>query len=254
MLVTRHRYWFISGLLICLAILGWQYKLKTGRNTDPIVENKTVVKQAAIETKPLVLASSEPIPMQEISKPVQVQLDDEYTFPIDKLQQFIPDIKDGKLDLKYADGQKKIQGILRDGKPIGIWRNWYPNGHIALEMSWLNGQPNGKTKSWYSNGNRRGEIFFVNGKAEGRWQRWFPNGQIKQDIAVRKGVVQTMTRWDDQGHLIADIAVHDSKISGVVLSWYQSGAKKSESVFKKNELVRKTEWDEDGNIVDLNDN
>ncbi|KES09273.1 hypothetical protein SASC598O02_015500 [Snodgrassella alvi SCGC AB-598-O02] len=63
-----------------------------------------------------------------------------------------------------------------------------------------------------------------------------------------------MTKWDGQGHLIADLAVHDNQVSGVVLSWYDSGKKKSESVFEKNELVRKTEWDEEGNIVDLGDN
>ena len=256
MFITRKRYWLIAGLILLLFLLTlvWRLKSTVENKKEVTVKTETLVQPVDAEKKPEKTASSEPVTLVP-SHPLPVENpNDEFVLPLDKLLELLPAGKNQQVDLKYPDGQKKIQGNIKDGKPTGLWRNWYANGQLALEMSWKKGLPNGKTRSWYSNGYKRGEIFFVDGKAEGRWQRWYVNGQIKQDMRVHKGVVQTMTKWDDQGHLIADLAVHDNQVSGVVLSWYDSGEKRSESVFEKNELVRKTEWDEEGNIVDLGDN
>lgn len=254
MIVTRYRYWLVAGIIFGFIALIWLIMPEAKEPVVAKVSNEKIVQQVQAEDKPPITSTSASEPKQTAVNPIVDKPTDEFALPIDKLQQLLPANKEGKVELTYPDGQKKIQGKLENGKPVGLWRNWYANGQLALEMSWKQGLPNGKTRSWYMNGQRRGEINFVNGQAQGRWQRWYNNGQIKQDMHVNHGVVQTMTKWDEQGHLIADLAVNDNQVSGVVLSWYDSGAKKSESVFEKNELVRKVEWDEDGNIVDLNDN
>ncbi|PIT52223.1 hypothetical protein BHC44_08280 [Snodgrassella alvi] len=254
MYVARRSYWFVLAIILILIAIVWQIKSHKHKTVYFDANSQVVQKQSEVQHVQPFHDNGNHIDVQDFSDPAKSKYSDSYALPIDKLQQFIPAMKEGKLQLQYPDGHKKIQGDYKNGKPIGKWHTWYPNGQKAIEMNWQKGMPNGRTLSWYENGQKRGELYFVNGKAEGRWQRWYPNGQIKQDMSVHQGVVQTMTTWDDKGHLLADVAIHKNKVSGVVLSWYDSGAKKSESIFEKNELVRKTEWDEDGLVVDLDGN
>ncbi|MCT6881736.1 MAG: toxin-antitoxin system YwqK family antitoxin, partial [Snodgrassella alvi] len=242
------------AVILILIVLVWLIFSHTHKTVYFDANGQIVNKQSEAQYVRQFHDDGKKIEVQDFYYPDKNKYSDSYALPIDKLQQFIPAMKEGKLQLWYPDGQKKIQGNYKNGKPVGQWHTWYPNGQMAIEMSWQKGQPSGRTMSWYENGQKRGELNFINGKAEGRWQRWYPNGQLKQDMYVHHGIVQTMTTWDDKGHLLADVAIHENKVSGVVLSWYDSGAKKSESVFEKNELMRKTEWDEDGLVVDLNDN
>lgn len=254
MYVARRFYWFVLAVILILIAIVWQVKSHTHKTVYFDANSQAVQKQPEAQPMQQFHDNGNHIDVQDFSDPAKSKYTDGYALPIDKLQQFIPAMKEGTLKLQYPDGHKKIQGDYKDGKPVGKWHTWYPNGQKAIEMNWQKGMPNGRTLSWYENGQKRGELYFINGKAEGRWQRWYPNGQIKQDMNVHQGVVQTMTTWDDKGHLLADVAIHNNKVSGVVLSWYDSGAKKSESIFEKNELIRKTEWDEDGLIVDLDGN
>lgn len=258
MYVARRFYWFVLAIILFLIVITvvWQIKSQAHKTVNTEDINQQVVnKQPKVQYHQNSHQSkNDQVNEQILSEPEKNKYATEYALPIDQLQQLIPAMKEGVLQLSYPDGKKKLQGNYKNSKPVGQWHSWYPNGRLAIEISWKNGLPNGKTRSWYENGHKRGEIYFVNGKAEGRWQRWYANGQIKQDMTVHQGVVKTMTTWDNSGHLISDVAIIDNKVSGVVLTWYDSGAKKSESVFEKNELVRKTEWDEDGLIVDLDDN
>lgn len=252
MYVARRTYWFVLAVILILIAIVWLIKSDPQKSVYSSADDQTVQKQSEVNHVQHPHDNNNHTDKQDFHVPTKPS--DSYALPIDELQQFIPAMKEGKLQLKYPDGGNKIQGGYKNGKPVGKWHTWYPNGQMAIEMNWKKGMPSGRTLSWYENGQKRGELFFVNGKAEGRWQRWYTNGQMKQDMYVHLGEVQTMTTWDDKGHLLADVAIHNNKVSGVVLSWYDSGAKKSESIFEKNELIRKTQWDEDGLIVDLGDN
>ncbi|WP_143558738.1 toxin-antitoxin system YwqK family antitoxin [Snodgrassella alvi] len=254
MYVARRFYWFVLAIILILIAIVWQVKLHQHKTAYFDANVQIVQKQSEVQHVQQFHAEQNHIGVPDSYHPSKIKYNDSYALPIDKLQQFIPAMKEGELQLSYPDGKKKLQGEYKNSKPVGKWHTWYPNGQMAIEMNWQKGMPSGRTLSWYENGQKRGELYFINGKVEGRWQRWYSNGQIKQDMNVHHGEVQTMTTWDDKGRLLADVAIHNNKISGVVLSWYESGAKKSESVFEKNELVRKTEWDEDGLVVDLNDN
>ncbi|MDA3960925.1 MAG: hypothetical protein PF961_09060 [Planctomycetota bacterium] len=77
----------------------------------------------------------------------------------------------------YEDGTPLAEGYLNNGKPIGPWRYWHPNGVLARSGSFLGGShPTGEWKTWSSNGIRISHGSYENGLEVGVWSYWYANG------------------------------------------------------------------------------
>ena len=46
----------------------------------------------------------------------------------------------GKNLCKYENGQKKVEGKLKDGKEDGKWTEWYENGQKKIEENYKDGR------------------------------------------------------------------------------------------------------------------
>ena len=74
-----------------------------------------------------------------------------------------------EFDKFYLNNQLAERGKFNNGKKVGLWRTWHPNGMVATEQEWAGGQKNGNFKGY----NDRGELItkglFRADKRQGRW-------------------------------------------------------------------------------------
>jgi antitoxin component YwqK of YwqJK toxin-antitoxin module len=69
----------------------------------------------------------------------------------------------GKLVEEYANGQKKIEGNYKNGKPEGLETYWHKNGQKLREGNYKNGKPDGVHAWWHENGQKRSDTIWKDG-------------------------------------------------------------------------------------------
>ncbi len=135
------------------------------------------------------------------------------------------DIKDGKVQFSYPNGQISSEGFMRDGKPDGYWKTYYVTGipksegkrsNFLLDSVWTFYNQSGEIdrrisyqlglKSGYEivyhyqNPLRPGRMtiksktLYVNGKREGASYEYFPEGELKRIVLYKNGKKQGLSR------------------------------------------------------------
>ena len=51
----------------------------------------------------------------------------------------------------YANGQKRFENIVKNGKREGLQTHWYENGTKMQKSNWKDGLQHGSTINWHSN-------------------------------------------------------------------------------------------------------
>ena len=103
---------------------------------------------------------------------------------------------------KYENGQVKVKGKVKDGKPDGKWTHWFENGQIKLEGNYKDGKPDGKLTAWYENGQIVYVINYKDGKKEGKQTSWYEGGQIKWEENYKDGKKDgKQTDWYENGQI-----------------------------------------------------
>ena len=72
--------------------------------------------------------------VQDFYYPSMKKYSDPYEVPAGQIKVFVPALDNGTLTLWHFNGQKKMVGSYRNGKPHGEWVNWYPNGKKSAVM------------------------------------------------------------------------------------------------------------------------
>ncbi|HJL63800.1 MAG TPA: hypothetical protein QGH36_06350 [Candidatus Marinimicrobia bacterium] len=70
----------------------------------------------------------------------------------------------GKVFSLYGDGNKKDEGILKDGIPDGLTTAWYENGQKSAEVKFKDGKKDGLLTAWDENGKKVFERTYKDGK------------------------------------------------------------------------------------------
>ena len=184
--------------------------------------------------------------VQDFYYPSMKKYSDPYEVPAGQIKVFVPALDNGTLTLWHFNGQKKIVGSYRNGKPHGEWVNWYPNGKKSAVMPYQNGLSEGVGSRYYRNGVKESEIQFKHDKANGHWKQWYSDGSPKTEMMMSNDKPTEIISWDENGRIVSELSIRNGKRSGIILDWYDDGAKKSELVYKDDQLVKKTFWDTDG--------
>ena len=188
--------------------------------------------------------------VQDFYYPSLKKYSDPYQVAAAQIRKFVPTLQNGTLTLWYFNGQKKMAGSYKNGKPDGEWTNWYANGRKSAVMPYVNGQSEGLGARFYRNGNKESEIQFKNDKANGTWKQWYPDGSPKTEMSMVNDTPVSIVSRNEQGKLLSELSINNGKRSGIVIDWYESGAKKSEAVYQNDNLIKRTLWDEDGYILE----
>lgn len=81
----------------------------------------------------------------------------------------------------FKPNDKIEEGVYKTNRKIGMWKKYWPNGHLKSEIEFKNGRASGKFTTYYESGKKEEE-----GSWKGRFYveeftRWHPNGNIAQE-------------------------------------------------------------------------
>jgi antitoxin component YwqK of YwqJK toxin-antitoxin module len=90
--------------------------------------------------------------------------------------------KDGLRDgewLTYDDTGKKPREEQHyiAGEEDGVWKVWYPNGQLKMQVSFKTGKRHGTTVAFDEKGKKVVEEEYADGKPNGTSTRWLPDGR-----------------------------------------------------------------------------
>ena len=115
----------------------------------------------------------------------------------------------GWLKVMYENGQIKVLGQLKDGKPSRLTQ-WYENGQKGSEE--INKAGKNVTARWYENGNKAERFTVINGQKHGPWTSWYENGLKKAELNWEGGELEGLyTLWYDNGLKAKEGSFKDGK-------------------------------------------
>lgn len=115
-----------------------------------------------------------------------------------------------------------INGVVYDidEKPInGIYKTYYSNGSIKMEMRAKNGLPDGEGKFFDENGNIQFSGTFENGKINGKFYQYYEDGTVHNELNYNNGI-QTGAQilYDNNGLISAEVMYQDNRaLAGYVI-------------------------------------
>jgi len=101
-------------------------------------------------------------------------------------------------------GKIKISGFYKDTIPYGNWKEYYPDGTLQSEYSYVNGKKNGSLKYFHSNGKLWTERIYKDGKPWEAVSNFDAAGKPKEKGSLKNGN-GTIKMYDEQGTFMAEI-------------------------------------------------
>ena len=125
----------------------------------------------------------------------------------------------------YADGQLIEEGTYTNGRRIGLWRRYWPNGKPMSEINYVMGLPRGNYKTFYPDGRTEEQGTWDLDRNTGGFQRFHPNGQLAQDFVfnaygTRDGIQKY---YHENGHLEVEVSIKEGKEEGTLKRYYANG-------------------------------
>ena len=141
-----------------------------------------------------------------------------------------------KITSYHDNGQLSQYLEVADGRAHGLYREWHPNGKLAIETQVIEGLPdindiskaswvfNGKSQVWNENGNLMAEIFYDQGSLESSSNYYHPNGQIWKFIPYHHNEIEgSFIEHDEEGRLIQKCLYSKGKRNGLSEGFWTNG-------------------------------
>jgi hypothetical protein len=87
----------------------------------------------------------------------------------------------------YGIQQTIEEGMYKDNKRIGIWKEYYCNNNMKSKMNYVNGRPTGEVILYYENGRVREEGTWTNNRWVGKYIYVNETGDITEFVFDDKG-------------------------------------------------------------------
>ena len=133
--------------------------------------------------------------------------------------------RDGEIYLvkSCTNGQQmSVETPLRQGKPHGLVRWWWPNGQLHSECHHSGGEKHGPESTWNKDGSLWRELHYEKGKPEGIWKYYYESGKLSFQRPYRHGKLHgTLEAWDKEGHSLGKFQMKNG--SGVLWTWDEDG-------------------------------
>ena len=139
----------------------------------------------------------------------------------------------------YFNGGLKEEGTLKNGKPNGLWKEYYTSGQWKSKGTWKDGKRDGLFKGYYENGQIELEGTYNNGKRNGLWISY-----NRDD-----GDVESETMFEDGERTTEKFSGQDSQFR--IERIYEDDKVKNQKVYDKNNgKILREETFKDGEIID----
>lgn len=91
-------------------------------------------------------------------------------------------------------------------------QEYYENGNIFKETTYLNGIKDGPEKIWNPDGVLKQEAVYKNGLAHGRAVFYYPTGAIQREIYYLEGTLCSFVDYDTNGNQINTLTHHHTDV------------------------------------------
>ena len=130
--------------------------------------------------------------------------------------------ENGKDEIYNENNTSVSGGIVYniEEKPIdGIYKVYYPDGEVKMEVQSKNGKPNGEGKFYTEDGMLSFQGNFADGKPDGVFYNYYPDGQIHNEMNYKNGIKDGSQKvYDEKGNLIAEVVFENGEpISGYTI-------------------------------------
>ena len=101
-----------------------------------------------------------------------------------------------------------------DEKPInGLYKVYYANGNVKMEVQSKNGVPDGEGKFYDENGNIQFAGNFVGGKIEGKFYNYYEDGSVHNEMNYKNGEQDGEQKLlNPDGSLSVSVMVENGKV------------------------------------------
>ena len=133
----------------------------------------------------------------------------------------------------YANDQIVEQGYFKDGRKVGKWQSFYPNGKLQHELTYVNNKPDGFAVFYYTNGKVKEEGIWRNNRWVGDYKYYYENGKLRNDWQYSETGKRTGVQryYYENGQLMIEGAWENGKESGKLVEYYDDGSVKMEKFY-----------------------
>ena len=133
-------------------------------------------------------------------------------------------------DTSYPPDNTIEEGEYNNGRKVGLWVRYYPNGTKQSEISYVNGRPKGEYKTFYNNGKVEEEGSWVSQKNTGNFKRYYNNGEKMQEFVFDENGIRNGKQlyFYENGQVEVEVTVLDGKEEGTMKRYFDNGDLRSE--------------------------
>ena len=133
-------------------------------------------------------------------------------------------------DTSYPPDNTIEEGEYNNGRKVGLWVRYYPNGTKQSEISYVNGRPKGEYKTFYNNGKVEEEGSWVMQKNTGNFKRYYNNGEKMQEFVFDENGIRNGKQlyFYENGQVEVEVTVLDGKEEGTMKRYFDNGDLRSE--------------------------
>jgi len=96
----------------------------------------------------------------------------------------------------YPNGEKEMEGGIKNGKKHGKWTYWNVNKEKWSEENFDSGIRHGEFTIWYKSGEKNYAGFYKHGKSDGKWVFWDAEGNKTKEVLFENGKKLKETVFD----------------------------------------------------------
>lgn len=136
---------------------------------------------------------------------------------------FLLGCDDAVKDEIYNENNTSVSGGIvydTDEQPInGLYRVYYPDGTVKMEIQSKNGKPDGNGRFYNEDGELYFQGTFTDGKPNGTAYNYFANGNVHNEMNYVDGVKQgSQKSYDKDGKLVVEVIFEDGNpVSGYAI-------------------------------------
>lgn len=143
-------------------------------------------------------------------------------------------------DKLFAPTAKVEEGHYKDDLREGVWKKYWPNGHLRSEITYMMGKPHGPYKIYYQGGNSEEQGTWDDGVNTGEFKRYYENGQLRQHfffngLGKRNG---TQYYFHENGQPAVVVEIVNGMESGTMKRFNDQGQLIEEKIFEKGQIQK----------------
>lgn len=127
------------------------------------------------------------------------------------------------------------QALFKDGKPVGILRDYYLSGRKQWEGVLLDIFPDvfdGAYNQYHENGQLYCDVNYTNNKQNGYKKVYFPNGNLEYECnMINDSIDGKYIQYYENGNKLYELSYKKNKIDGLYISYYPDGSVETKSYY-----------------------